>query len=213
MKRSSYVKLTVCTLLVLGVSSAWAFQMGVPQPFSADYATKTKNGSNLGGKWYFSPPKMRIDVTSMPQNAGRSPFGGNVSMIIDGATQTSTMLLPQMQMYMEMHGNGGPMDQGMRNLKNLSNGACPQDATCTKVGSETVNGRSCDKYEITDKAGKKSTVWIDQKLHFPIRVVDADGSQTDFTNVKEGAPDASLFKVPAGYRPFDPAAMGGQRRH
>jgi len=212
MKRSTYAKLTLCTVLVLAVSSAWAFQMGIPQPFSADYSTTTKNGSKMGGKWYFAMPKMRIDLTSMPQAAARSPFGGNVSVIIDSTTQTTTMLMPQMQMYMEMHGNGGPMDQGFRGLRDLSNGGCPQNATCTKVGTETVNGRSCDKYEVTDKNGK-STLWVDQKLHFPMRVVGADGSQTDFTNVKEGAPDASLFKVPAGYKPFDPSALSGQRPH
>ena len=212
MKRSSYVKLTVCAVLLLAVSSVWAFQMGAPQPFSADFSTTTKNGTKMGGKWYFAMPKMRIDMTSMPQSAGRSPFGGNVSVIMDSTAQTTTMLMPQMQMYMEMHG-GGPMEsQGMRNLRGLGTGACPQGATCTKVGSETVNGRSCDKYEVTDKNGK-STLWIDQKLNFPVRVLGADGSQTDFTNIKEGPQDASLFKVPAGYKPFDPSALAGQRPH
>ena len=214
MKRSSYAKLTLCALLVLGVSSAWAFQMGVPQPFSADFSVKTKNGSTMGGKWFFSPPKMRMDMTQMPESAGRSPMGGNMSMIIDGSTQTSYMLMPAMQMYMEIHANSpqGHMNPGMSNLQNLTNGACPKDATCTKVGTEVVNGRSCDKYDVTDKTGKKSTVWVDQKLSFPVRVVGSDGSQTDFTNIKEGAQNASLFQVPPGYKPFDPAAFGGGQR-
>ena len=215
MKRSSYAKLTLCAVLVLGVASAWAFQMGVPQPFSADVSTTTKNGTKMGGKWFFSPPKMRMDMTQMPENAGKSPMG-NVSMIIDGSTQTSYMLMPQMQMYMEIHANSpqGRMNPGMSNLQNLGNGACPKDATCTKVGSEVVNGRSCDKYDVTDKTGKKSTVWVDQKLNFPVRIVGSDGSQTDFSNIKEGAQPAALFQVPAGYKPFDPAAFaGGQRPH
>lgn len=214
MKRGTYAKLSLWMLLVFAVSSAWA-QMGVPQPFSADFSTKTKNGTNVGGKWFFSPPKMRIDMTQMPESAARSPMGGNMSMIIDSATQTSYMLMPAMQMYMEIHANSNnPMSQGFRNLKNLGNGACPQDATCTKVGSEVVNGRSCDKYEVTDKTGKKTMTWVDQKLHFPIRIMDSDGAQTDFTNIKEGAQNASLFQVPAGYKPFDPSAFaGGQRPH
>src|SRR5215469_13222928 len=98
MKRSSYAKLTLCALLVLGVSCAWAFQMGAPQPFSADFSVKTKNGSTMGGKWFFSPPKMRMDMTQMPESAAKSPLGGNMSMIIDGSTQTSYMLMPAMQM-------------------------------------------------------------------------------------------------------------------
>src|SRR5215469_1271065 len=126
MKRSSYAKLTLCALLVLGVSCAWAFQMGVPQPFSADFSTKTKNGTNMGGKWYFSPPKMRMDMTQMPESAGRNPMGGNVSTIIDGSTQTTHVLMPAMQMYMEMHANSasGRMNPGMSNLQTLGNGGC-----------------------------------------------------------------------------------------
>ena len=207
MKQTAYLKLTVFVVLVLAVSCAWA-QM--PQPFSADFASTTHNGQKMTGKWYFSPPKMRMDMTSMPTQE-KSPFG-NVSMIIDGTTQTSYMLMPQMQMYMEFKGQSGRENPGMRNLENLGKGYCPEGATCNKVGSEVVNGRSCDKYEITDKNGVKSTAWVDQRLHFPVKGVQADGTQTEFTNIKEGAQDASLFKVPPGYKPFDPSAFGGQRR-
>lgn len=212
MKRGTYAKLVLCTLLVLAVAPAWA-QFGLPQPFSADMSATTKNGSKVGGKWFFSPPRMRMDMTSMPETAGRSPFAGGVSMIVDSSTQTNYMLIPQMQMYMEIHANSpqGHMDP-TRSLQNLTSGNCPQGATCNKVGSEVVNGRSCDKYEVTDKNGK-TTAWVDQKLHFPVRVLGADGSQTDFTNIKEGAQDANLFKVPPGYKPFDPAAFAGQRPH
>ena len=210
MKNRMTIRLAVCALLVFAVSALYA-QM--PQPFSADMTTTMAGGQQkMSGKIYFSPPKMRFDMTAMPESHGQSPFGGNMSMIIDGSTQSSYMLMPQQQMYMEFHGTSDRMNPGARNLNDLvsGKGMCGgQDATCKKLGTEVVNGRSCDKWERTDANGK-STIWVDQKLHFPIRVQEAKGTTTDFTNVKEGAQDASLFKVPPGYKPFDPSAFGGR---
>jgi len=182
----------------------------MPQPFSADMTTVHPNGPKLTGKLYFSPPRIRMDMTSTGEQHG--PFSGNMSMIVDSTAQTTYMLMPQAKMYMEFHANNASsMNTGMRNLQNLTQrGTCPEGTTCKKAGAEVVNGRSCDKYENTDKSGRSSTVWIDQKLHFPIRVQDADGATTDFTNVKEGAQDPSLFQLPAGYRQFDPRAVGGR---
>jgi hypothetical protein len=119
-------------------------------------------------------------------------------------------------MYMEFPTDANsPLTQRTPKWQDFKGDPCTfgnrQDATCKKVGTETVNGRSCDKWEITDKNGKKETLWIDQKLHFPIKSTDGQVT-TEFTNIKEGAQDASLFKVPAGYRKFDMGSMGGGRR-
>ena len=73
-----------------------------------------------------------------------------------------------------------------------------------------MNGRSCDKWELTSKQGKQ-TVWIDPKLHFPIRSVSADGNTMDLTNIKEGSQPASLFEFPAGYTKMDLGGMMGAR--
>lgn len=203
------IKLAVCALLVFALPSLYA-QM--PLPFSADMTTSTSGGQQMAGKIYFSAPKMRFDMTSNSAARAQGPFGGNMSMIIDGASQTSYMLMPQQQMYMEFKGTSERMSPGARNLQNLTTGkgmCATSDTTCKKLGTEVVNGRTCDKWERTDANGK-STVWVDQKLHFPIRVQDASGATTNFTNVKEGAQDASLFKVPEGYKPFDPSAFGGR---
>src|SRR5947199_7680427 len=102
MKRTMGVRLAVWMLLLLAASAVFA-QM--PQPFSADFTTTTGSGEKGTGKWYFSPPNMRIDMTSMPQSHGDSSgMFGNISMIMNGATQTNYMLMPQQQMYMEFHG-------------------------------------------------------------------------------------------------------------
>jgi outer membrane lipoprotein-sorting protein len=215
MKLSSvYIRLALGILLAFLALPAIAFQM--PQPFSADFTTTMHNGEKMTGKWFFAPPKMRVDMTSMP-GRNQGPMAGNISMIVDGATETNYMLMHGPQMYMEFHGERqNSMSPDLRNMLQLKGGSDPcsgdPDRTCKKVGTETVNGRSCDKWEVTDKKSGKSTMCVDQKIHFPVRIQEADGTTMDMNNIKEGPQDPSLFKVPAGYRPFDPSAFGGQRR-
>ena len=212
MKRILSRKLAVWGMLLLAASAVFA-QM--PQPFSADFTSTMHNGEKMTGKWFFSPPNMRVDLNSMP-GRDQGPMAGPMSMIMDNATQTHYMVLHGPHMYMESHGDReNSMSPGLRDLLRQKPGVDPcggrTDCTSKKVGTETVNGRSCDKLEVTDKSGK-STLWIDQKLHFPIKMQSADGHTMELSNIKEGAQDPSLFKVPAGYKAFDPSAFGGQRR-
>lgn len=203
--RNCFRVLFSCVLFLL-TGSLWAADLGRPQPFSGDYTTTTTNGQKITGKFYFSYPKMRIDLTGSQMS--KNPLGGGTNVIIDSSTQTVYVLMPQMKMYMEVHGDSGRSNPGMRNLQNLGRGVCPEDATCKKVGSETVNGRDCDKYEATDKNGKVKMLWVDQKLNFPVKIQGGEGTLTEFTNIKEGAPDPSFFNLPPGYRAFDPSGHG-----
>jgi hypothetical protein len=190
----------------------------MPQPFSADMTSNMSNGQKMTGKVYLAAPNMRVDMTSMPDASGgdRGAMFGNVSVIVDGKAQTSYMLMPKQQMFMEFHGQGqGRMHPAMREILSLHSGdpcASDPDRTCKKTGTDTVGGRACDVWEVTSKTGGKGTVCIDQRLHFPLRVTSDRGDVTEFTNIKEGAQDPALFRVPAGYKPFDPSAFGGQRR-
>jgi hypothetical protein len=196
-----------CALLIFAAAAALA---QTPQPFSSDFTTTMPNGNTATGKWFFSPPKMRIDITSM----GNSD--NHMNVIMDTSTQTTYMLMPQQQMYIETHGNSGQGAPALNSLRQLGSGdpcAAQSNLTCKKLGTETVNGRSCDKWEGTDKnSGKATILWIDQKLHFPIKAQEPNGIEVNFTNIKEGAPDASLFKVPDGYRPFDASALSGRKK-
>jgi hypothetical protein len=209
MKNNVYAKLTLFVLLVLAVSPVCFGQVYAPQPFSADLTASSGKGRTMTGKMYFSPPNFRMDMNAE---------GHNVSSIINSSTQTTYMVMHDQHMYMEMHndqpnpflrnGPGLPHDFDPKN-------PCPWEAqhgnTCQKVGTETVNGRLCDKYTGTSKDGKTGTGWIDQKLHYPIKFASSDGSTWDLTNVKEGAQPASLFQPPTGYRKMDmPGMMGGR---
>jgi hypothetical protein len=172
-------------------------------PFSGDLTVKGKGGETMNGKMYFSGSKMRWDMNTK---------GHESAMIMDLPRQVTYMVMPQQKMYMEMklgqHTGRGPK---MPDFKTYDPGnPCAQlpDTTCEKVGSETVNGRSTDKWMFkNNKTGHTTTTYLDKKIHFPIRSISDEGTQTDLTNVQEGMPSASLFELPSDYKKFDMGAM------
>jgi hypothetical protein len=71
-------------------------------------------------------------------------------------------------------------------------------ASCRKLGSKVIDGRSCDEYEGLDERGRKQTMCLDARVHFPLRTV-TDSTVTEMKNIVEGSQPASLFVLPAGY--------------
>ena len=200
-RRLMWACIALVVLSASAVAQSWA---GIPQ-FSADMKMSGRGSENMGGKIFFGGQKTRFEM---------SAGGHDVIMISDAAKKVSYMVMPQQHMYMEMSAGAGPMrgrGPRMPDAKPLdpSNPCSAEpDMSCKKVGSETVNGRSCDKWEFTSKSdpSKNHTAWIDQKLHFPIKNVGAAGDVWELQNVAEGPQPASLFEVPAGYQKMD---MGG----
>ena len=155
---------------------------------------------DMSGKMYFGTGHLRMDV--------QGGLRGGVIMITDFKTQTSDILMPEQHIYLEQKAGAtaGPAAGMVPNVKTYRDPSNPcageQGMTCKNLGVEEVNGRTCDHWQITDKNGKVSNVWIDQKIHFPIKVVSEDSSMT-LSNIKEGEPAASLFQIPAGYTKMD----------
>jgi outer membrane lipoprotein-sorting protein len=198
-------RFAIGAVLLVVVVSVFA-QMPGFTPFSGDMTSKMSDGKSMNGKVYFTTNKMRMDM-----NMG----GKDAVLINDTAKSTSYMIMPSQKMYMEFHAG-----QGMRGVPKMSdlksydpNNPCAQspEVTCEKQGSETVNGRSTDKWLMKNKKDSStSTLWIDKKLHFPVRTVTKD-AQMDLTNIQEGEPSASLFEIPTGFRKFDMGAFAGGR--
>ena len=183
----------------------------VPQfsPFSADMqmtSTSNRGPSDMTGKLFVGNGHMRMNMDMQ---------GHETAMITDFATKTVDVLMIQPKMYMEhkmgqMPGRGpgrgpGSATEDLKPFDPENPCANQPDITCKKIGEETVSGRNCEHWEITDKNGKVANVWIDLKLHFPVKTVTQDGSIL-LTNIQEGEPDASLFKIPADFQKMD---MGG----
>ncbi len=196
--------LALACLLLLAGAVALAQVPNIPQ-FSADMKWSNPEGQPATGKMYWGGGKMRMDMNMQ---------GRQAVMIHDISTKTSYMLMPEQHMYMEMSANN-PMMQRLGNAPNLkpfdpaNPCASMEGYTCKKIGAETVNGRSCDKWEFKGPS-ETQTAWVDQKLHFPIRSVTSNGTTMDLTNLQEGSQPASLFEIPAGYTKMD-FGMHGRR--
>lgn len=168
--------------------------------FSADLV-QTERSSKV----YFGKDKVRIEPVTAH---------GNMAWISDLSTHTFTMLMNKWHKYSSSppstESERGPYSlmrtEDVENACDWLTQAWSGGGTCHKVGSDTVNGRATVKYEGTDAKCESTTIWLDTKLHFPVKWhgKDWDG---ELQNIQEGAQPSSLFEIPAGYTKLDEAAM------
>jgi hypothetical protein len=169
------------TILLLWAGLAQAAE------FSATMVTKT-GGMEIPGKVYVKGDKMRNEI----QAAGHP-----VINIMRPDKKLVWIIMPQQKAYMEMPINPGTQQQMMTLTEK-------QKAKMKKVGSETINGYNCEKYETTmDHQGKSMKVytWVATDLGVPIKVVSEDGSfSMEYKDIKTGGVADSLFEAPQGYQ-------------
>jgi len=201
------VKVLLRTLMP-GVAALLLFQLAsaqVPQlsPFSADLQI-TSTRSNAGprdvtGQVYVGSGHIRVNMEGS---------GHKTALLTDFAAKTTDILLLDQQMYIEqkIKQTSGPgpttVAQDLKPFDPDNPCASQPDVTCKKVGVEGVSGRTCDHWEVTDKQGRVANLWIDQKLHFPVKVTSQDSTML-LSNIKEGQPDASLFVIPSGFEKLE----------
>jgi hypothetical protein len=190
------------TLLALQFASA---QVPAFSPFSADLhftSTRPDGPQDVTGKIFAGSGHIRVNM-----DAG----GHQTAIITDFATHTTDVLMIEQQMYIESksgarRGPGSNITQDLQPYDPERPCASRTDLSCKKVGVEEVSGRTCDHWEVTDKDGKVSNIWIDQKLHLPIKVT-SDDSTLLLSNIEEGPPDATLFQIPSGFHKLDMSGM------
>jgi len=72
------------------------------------------------------------------------------------------------------------------------------------LGTEAVNGRSAEKWEMTanfpNGQNRVSYQWYDPALQMIIREEQPGGFTRNLTNIKQQAQPAALFSIPAGYK-------------
>ncbi|MGA9392731.1 MAG: hypothetical protein WBV69_20045 [Candidatus Sulfotelmatobacter sp.] len=175
--------------------------------FSAEIVDLEKPGTTTA-KLYFGKDKLRIES----QNSGARSGG---ALIMNLATQTSTVLMPQQHMYMDMPAQSQAQRLGYTffqtgDVENACSDwlklASNKGGSCHKIGDESVNGRDTVKYESTNANGETNQFWLDPKLRFPIKWQGKNNGELQ--NIKEGSQPSSLFEVPAGFTKMEiPAGM------
>ena len=204
------VRRIVVFLYVIGIVAVSG--VALAQEFSAD-VVQNKRGNQAPDKLYAAKGKVRWEP------AERDPRMGSFALILNERTDKSLVLIPDKHLYMDaMPGMTKPLITKFWTVDDV-NDACPQWkkvaeqlktdqnwGSCSKVGSDTVNGRSAVKYEGVSKTGEKEYYWIDTKLKCVIKTDHGSGS-FELRNIQEGSQPASLFEVPVGYTKFDIGSM------
>lgn len=165
------------------------------QQFAADMV-RSKPQTDVVTKVYVSGDKMRLETTSQQH-------GGVAIMNLE--QHTSQMLVPASKTYVASR---APSATPFFHPADADN-ACEawekfvsKPGTCTKVGEETVNGRSTVKYKGTAPNGDTGFGWVDRQLKFVIKW-EGERSAVELQNIKEGPQAADLFVVPSDYEKID----------
>lgn len=183
------------------------------QEFSADVITKLPDGKVQKGKLYHTANKERYD-SSVEKKPGSVI---ETHMIIDHEHKLIYLVEPQQKSILVNHAlqavsnpaTGGPGDSSCADLANALGPVMAQQGAsgCKRIGSESVNGRSTDKWEMHLKLGiiqlGTGTVWVDSQLRTSIKWQLSGGDSGELQNIQPGPQPASLFVLPADYRKQD----------
>jgi outer membrane lipoprotein-sorting protein len=191
---------------------------------SATAVQSLPQGKTMTGRLFLSKGKMRQEMTQEGQTR---------ITITDPQQNIAWMLNPERQEYVEMKGppqgaEGTSAKAERAPLPDEPGHPCQQKdsgLTCTKLGTEAVNGRPADKWEFVASQGQetyKTVMWIDQRMRMPLRAEFPGGMVSELKDVKEGPQPADLFQVPADYKKIElprsqpgtgqPGATGGGMR-
>jgi hypothetical protein len=192
---------------VLAPLAAAAAQRTPRTEFSADLVS-------TGGKGQAGRMKIYAGRNAVRFESEDAKTGGRGVFIMSGARHTTAILVPEQKLYFESTSDAGD-DKGMGGLSFFRpinpNDPCAefrkQMVNCKKVGSETVNGRSTQRWDgKSAKTGQAGSLWVDPKLGLVVKFQSAKDGVAELQNIKEGAQPAGLFEIPAGYQKMNVGA-------
>ena len=177
-KRTIIIILTALFLISLGILPALQ-----AAEFSADMETRSNGQVVTQGKIFMKGYLSRHEMN----NSGRK-----VTVIARPDKGVAWTLMPQEKSYLEMTID---LDNDEFTPNNWDQDL-KKDAR--RLGSETINGVKCDKYELLTEEGKV-TYWIAKKEELPVRIISAE-TEVNYRNIRSGNQPDHLFQIPAGYR-------------
>ncbi len=167
--------------------------------FTADYVATEGRRQVSSGSYAVSPTGTRME--NSPSESERH------ITIINYAKGVLWMVMVNEGMYMEL-----PLDEGdwASDIENVTvtGSSCPATATESRLGQETLNGRRVAKIRCQEPDGEVMTMWIDERLQWPVRT-ESDGTVFELSNINETRVPDSRFEVPAGYTKFQMPGMPG----
>ena len=148
--------------------------------------------SSSGGHTNQSKLYMKADKVRMENEMA----GGSYS-IVRRDLKKVWMVMPPSKTYMEMA-------EGKKEDAAIPEDKVKGEVSRKVVGSETIDGHPCTKYEVTVKVDDKTMntyQWMATDINFPVKTAAVDGSWSmEYKDIKLGSQPDSLFELPAGYQ-------------
>ena len=207
------IALLTSPLFVPTVAPQTLVQRPAPARFSAEMLTMTgKKKVAMNGKLFYDAGRVRMDIVI--RGEGTKGEQTDQSVIILPEQKLRYLIWHQQKAYTKVS-----TEDSTPGLFVPEPHAMPVDpcagrprVRCTRAGSEMVNGRLCDRWELAARNKRANTTsWIDQKTHWEIKSVRADGRVMELTHFSEGPQPDSLFTPPAGYIEVSKKAVVGVR--
>jgi hypothetical protein len=177
----------IAALINLLTAPAYAVEL------SADMIIQSAAGGEMTGRVFVRDNNLRQELDTP---------GGIQTTIINQATGVMYILLPGQNMYMEMQNSQVTLGEGEDFEKKYSG-----KGKITNLGTETIEGYLCDKYQIVynDPNQGEATIWIAREFNYPLKVYaesPQDKATILYSNISEADLADSLFTIPEGYQKF-----------
>ena len=155
--------------------------------------------SNSGGRTNQSKLYMKADKVRM-----ENEMAGGSYTIVRKDLKKVWMVMPPSKTYMEM-------GEGKKEEAAIPEEKVKGEVSRKVIGSETIDGHPCTKYEVIVKVGDKTMntyQWMATDINFPVKTAAVDGSWSmEYKDIKLGSQPDSLFELPAGYQKMSMPAM------
>jgi len=191
-----------CFAGIAVVAGALLLSASAPaQDFSAQGISHGGAGNTITSKVFASGGKVRIE--SQEENVPAVERGSY--SILDLMQQASYVVNPGRKTVLQQ----SPV-QARTNLAQFNGDPCAQrnqgasnSGTCGKAGTETINGRSADRYEVRQSLRGQPynvNIWVDARLHIVLKMEMNGAAMYELRDVHEGPQPAALFEIPADYQ-------------
>ena len=179
----------VLTALLLGLAACSGG--GRIEEYSARQVYRNPNGQEGTNKIFVSRDKIRMEM--------RSPEGeDSMVMIFRKDKEVAWTLFPEEKFYFENKLDEAKLQKAF--------GEIQDDVKKEELGTETVSGLKCRKMRVETTSsimGRQikttSTVWVSDRVDFPVKVQGEDGGVMEMRDIKSGRQPSDLFEIPAGY--------------
>jgi len=153
--------------------------------FTADWINM-KQGVTNQGKAYVKDDMICIEVLDGPELG---------IIVADLGKRFSIVMLPDEKIYIEIPKNLSILEPD----KDMITGANKKP-----MGTETINGHTCDKYQYFAAGTNKAAItqWIARDLQYPVKIIyhGEGGNTAELKNIKKSPLNQGVFKVRPGYR-------------